>query len=584
MRKLRMRVLAGLLATLFICANANFMSSAEEVKVTKEKYDAYYGGAGDTFLCNQKSIGSKPGTEYYMTYTVEEYKNGGSQAGVIGTSDPTQRYPYDKGNGLMFYKQHAEGDKSNELLKEGYTYLIKFTALKSGFRYVASRAKGETSEYFVLDSKAGDTTKTVKCGYFGIWISGGFTNAKLTNIRFYDKDGNNLGVQSPLKHVPVVKSGVIPKTDNVEHWYTVKAKGTGALQNVALSNKLPLETNKMYIEYTVKYTNSKTNQTGVAFSNQPEKTYPHGNGFLRYEGDGKEYKGNLLLQEGAEYLIILERNEDNFTALVQITKDGKTTITALPSFYGTPDPASAFFSLWFGEGAASDLDFVLENVKMYDANYKDLGVQTNNTGVVIRHHGVLNDYSACQAVYYCKENNSMFALFADKSYVFTSSEGDVKGTYLIKDNKITFQEGKEKEVADYLFKRITTEDGKEYLRLYTYNVSFVADGDNDIETQVLSAKTGYYITEPKAPTYKDYEFDAWCTWDGEEYDLSQVVTESVTLYARWKDGKGATYLSQGNAGKWYTSPYMVIGASAVLLLLAIVGSICILKTGGKKHA
>lgn len=581
MRNLRVRVLAGLLATLFVCANASFISSAEDVKVTKEKYDAYYGGIGDTFLCNQKSIGSKPGTEYYMTYTVEEYKQGGSQAGVVGTSDPKQRYPYDKGKGLMFYKQHAEDDKSNELLKEGYTYLIKFTALKSGYRYIASRAKGGTSEYFVLDSKAGDTTKTVKCGYFGIWISGGFTNAKLKNIRFYDKDGNNLGVQSPLKHVPVVKSGITPKTTKVEHWYTVKGKG---LQNVAISNKLPLETSKMYIEYTVKSTSSKTNQTGVAFSNQPEKTYPHGNGFLRYEGNGKEYKGDFLLQEGAEYLIILERNEDNFTALVQMTKDGKTTITAFPNFYGTPDPNSQYFSLWFGEGSVCDLNFVLENLKIYDANYKNLEVQGNNLGLTIRHHGALTDYSACEAIYYCKENNNMFALFADKSYIFTSADGDVKGTYLIKNNKITFQESKNKEVADYLFKCITTADGNKYMRLYTYKVDFVADGDNEIETQIMSAKNGYFITEPEAPKYKDYTFDTWCTWDGKEYDMSQVVTESVTLYARWKDGNGAIYLAQGNAGKWYASPYVVIAASAVVLLLAIAGTVCILKTGGKKHA
>ena len=374
----------------------------------------------------------------------------------------------------MFYKQHTEEDKTSELLKEGYTYMIKFTALETGFRYVAARAKGDTSEYFVLDSKAGDTSKTVKCGYFGIWIAGGFSNAKLTDVRFYDKEGNDLGVQSPLKHLSVVKSGITPKAKNVEHWYTVKATG---LQNVAISNKIPLETNKMYIEYTVKSTDSETNQTGVAFSNRPEANYPHGKGFLRYEGAGEIDKGNLLLQEGAEYLITLERNEDNFIALVQITKDGETTIMGLPSFYGTPDPESQFFSLWFGEGAVCNLNFVIENLKMYDENFKNLEVQGNNVGLVIRHQGALADYSDCEAVYYCKENKSMYALFADKSYLFTSAAEEEKGTYAIKNNKITLKSEKEKEVADYLFKYITTEDGKVYNRLYTYKVAFVAEGN-----------------------------------------------------------------------------------------------------------
>lgn len=580
MKRIGLQVLACVLA-LVLFSSGSVYASKEKVQMTEKEYDVYYASVYDTYLCNKKSIGSEPGTEYYMTYTVEKSENVGKQAGLVGTSDPTMTYPYDKGMGMMFYKQHAEDDKTNELLKEGYTYFIKFTALRSGFRYVASYAKNNDSEYFVLDNKVMQADKEVKCGYFGIWIAGGITNAKLSHVRFYDKDGNDLGVQSPQKHIPVVTSGITQKATSVDHWYTLKASG---IQNIAISNKIPLTTNKMYIEYTVKATESKTNQTGIAFSNQPEANYPHTKGLLRYEGDGEKYSGDYLLQEGAEYLITLERSEKGFTVLVQMTKDGKTTITSLPSVYGEHDPASRFFSLWFGEGSGCELDFTLENFKMYDENYQNLEVQTNREGVTIRHHGALTDYSDCEAVYYCKEDVSMYALFEDKSYVFTKGSEDKKGTYSINNNKITFAEGENTEEADYLFKQITKEDGKVYDRLYTYKVSFVTEGNEEIETQILSAKTGYYIAEPKAPTYKDYTFDAWCTWDGQEYDMKQVVTESTTLYARWKDGNGVTYLAQGNAGRLLDSPYVVVVVSVAVLALAAVGSGFIIKTGGKKNA
>lgn len=552
-----------------------------EVKMSDEAYEVYYSGARDTFICNKTSVGSEPGTEYYMTYTVESYDRGGSQAGVIGTSEPTAAYPYDMGKGMMFYKQHTEEEKQNELLMEGYTYYIKFTALKSGFRYVAARTKGDSSEYVVFGTKAGQEGVDIKCGYFGIWVAGGWTNATLTNVRFYDKEGNDLGVQSPLRHVPVVKTGNAKKATNVDHWYTVKASKS---ENVAISNKQPLTTDKMYIEYTVKSTESKSTQTGIAYSNQPEANYPHGKGLLRYEGTGENYPGNLLLQEGAEYLIVLERSEQSFTALVQITKDGKTTKTGFPIIVGTHDPESQYFSLWFGEGAQSELNFVLENVKIYDANYNNLEVQGNKTSVTIRHHGAITDYSGCEAVYYCEENNSIYALFADKSFVYTENGSDTKGTYVIANNKIAFAVGDEKDAADYLYKYITTQDGKVYNRLYTYKVTFVAEGSADIEEQTLSAKTGYYVTKPQEPKMDNGTFEAWCTSDGKEFDFDKVVTESVTLYAKWKDGNGNTYLTQEVAGEpWYQSPVTVIVISASMVLAALGGSIAITKMGGRKY-
>ena len=568
-----------LLACVLLTSNVAFAAESD-VKMSNVEYDVYYSGSSDNFLCNKKTIGTKPGTEYYLTYTVDCYQSGGKQAGVVGTSDPKLAYPYDKGAGMLFYKQHAEEDNQNELLKEGYTYFIKFTALKSGFRYVAFRAKGDTSEYFVLDTQISSGESDIKCGYFGIWLAGGWTNAHLSHVRFYDKDGNDLGVQSPRTEAAVVKAGRKDKAKEVPNWYTIKATN---LENLAISNKLPLTTSKMYIEYTVKSTTSTSNQTGIAYSNQPEANYPHSKGLLRYEGTGKNDTGDFLLQEGTSYFITLERSEYGFTALVQLTKNGKTRVTGLPILVGTLEPNAQYFSLWFGEGAKGVLNFVLENVKIYDENYKNLEVQSNKEALSIRRHGALTDYSGCEAVYYCKENNGLYALFANQTFVHTIDSTNTEGKYAINNNKITFDSEDNQVVSDYLYKYITMEDGKVYNRLYTYQVEFVADGDNDITTQTLTAQTGYYAVKPEAPKWKDYTFDSWCTIDGTEFDFNKVVTESTTLYAKWKDADGVTYMSQGNTVKWYGSPVIAIGASVVLLAAATGVSVWIVKAGGKKN-
>ena len=545
------------------------------VKVSKQGYTVYYtAGSSDNFLCNKKTIGSKPGTEYYLTYTVSSCKSVGLQGGVAGTDDPQKSYPYSDNHGMLFYNISEKGSNKNDILLPGYTYFIKFTALESGFRYTVVRAKGDTSEYIVFDSRSVGE-KTAQCGYYGIWLAVGNTYATLSNVHFYDRNGNDLGVWSPKARATVTTGNYLSKNSSIPRWYTIKASGMGSL---ALSNKIPLTTNKMFIEYSVKSTKSKIDQSGVAYSNDPLANYPHGTGMIRYEGKSEETTGDMLLKEGASYIIMLEKTDEGFSALVQMTLNGKTTISVFPSLYGTLNPESQFFSLWFGEGHQTKVDFTLENVKFYDENHKDLEVQSNNSTVMFRRLGALVDYDGCEAMYYCKDKDAFYLLYKDSTYKYSGNDVQGEGTYSVASGKIKFSNRGE---SDYLFKSIKEQNGDVYNRLYTYTVSFVPEG----KVQTLSLKNGYYAKKPGNPTRKDCKFVKWCTIDGKSFDFSKIVTESTQLYAKWKDKDGNEFLetlSVDAKGTVDVARYITITICALLICGAVIGSIFILKGGKKK--
>lgn len=566
---------------IILCYTVSFFSltayAETGVKVSKQGYTVYYtAGSSDNFLCNKKTIGSRPGTEYYLTYTVSSCSAVGIQGGVAATDAPTESYPYAKDHGMLFYNLGEKGSGKNDILLPGYTYFIKFTALESGFRYTAARAKGDKSEYLVFDSRAVNE-KPVHCGYYGIWLAVGNTVATLSNVHFYDKNGNDLGVWSPKHRATVTTGSFLQKDSSIPRWYTIKASG---MSNLALSNKTPLTTKKMYMEYTVRSTKSEIDQSGVAYSNDPLAGYPHGKGMIRYEGKSETANttGDMLLKPGASYIIEIERFDDDFTAIVQMTLNGKTTRSVFPSLYGTCNPESQFFSLWFGEGHQTNVDFTLENVKFYDEYHNDLEVQSNDPTVMFRRLGALVDYDGCEAMYYCKNNDAFYLLYKDSTYKYSSDDVQSEGTYSVASGKIKFSNRGE---SEYLFKSIKESNGDVYKRLYTYKISFVPEQ----KVQTLSLKNGYYAKKPSNPKKKDCKFVNWCTVDGKAFDFKSIVTESTQLYAKWRDKDGNEFLeSLSTEAKQPTdySKYITIAICSVLLCGAIVGGILILKGGKKK--
>lgn len=551
------------------------LAEDNDVKITESEYEVYYPGVPTNFLCNKKTLGSELGTEYYLTYTVESVTECGTQAGLIGTSDPELDYPYTEGKGKMYYQQEAEGSKTNPLFLEGYTYLIKYEVTENGFRYTAAKAKDDEAEYFTLNDEVceGTTVDTkFSMKHLGIWVAGGMTNLKLSHVRFYDKAGNDLGLYSKGNQLVIVQNAYREKDTEIDHRYTIEAKD---LANLAISNAKPLLTDKMFIEYTVRSNASACNQTGVALSNEPKESFPHGTGLLKY------YSDCSLLQEGADYLITLEKIDDSFTALIQITKDGKTTFSTFPWTYGEYNAKSQYFSLWFGEGL-NYANFVLKNVKMYDENKNNLGIQSNNIALVVQHFGEVLDYSGCEAVYYCEENESYYALYANQKLFYTKDAKTVAGTYSISQNVIKMKKNNKTEKCDYLYQCITDSEGNEYDRLSTYKVRFVSGSKEEVDTQTLNITTGYTVQKPSDPILTDCTFEGWCTADGKEFDFDTIVTKSKTLYAKWSDNAGVEYLAVGDGKiqvqRDYT-PYIVIGGCIVFAFVAVAGSALMIRGG-----
>ncbi|MCD7768733.1 MAG: InlB B-repeat-containing protein [Oscillospiraceae bacterium] len=67
----------------------------------------------------------------------------------------------------------------------------------------------------------------------------------------------------------------------------------------------------------------------------------------------------------------------------------------------------------------------------------------------------------------------------------------------------------------------------------TYTVTFDSDGGSEVASQTVTS--GGTADEPTAPTKTDYTFEGWYTEDGEAYDFATLVTENITIYAKWKE-------------------------------------------------
>ena len=91
--------------------------SADEVTPSNEEYTLSFNGVDSVFFGNATPVNAKAGTEVYITYTVDRIREGHNapQHGVIGTDQPSLRYPYTEG-GVVCYSDDAP------ILEQGYTY------------------------------------------------------------------------------------------------------------------------------------------------------------------------------------------------------------------------------------------------------------------------------------------------------------------------------------------------------------------------------------------------------------------------------------------------------------------------------
>lgn len=564
-KKTLKKVLSFALCCLILCSSFP-VYAAETITPSKKEYTIEISDANCTFFGNEKQVDFSVGKKYFLTYTVDKVKNNETvQSGMVVTEDHDQNYPYN--GGTMHY------DTKSLLMDEGYTYFLRFEMTKDGMQYIAAKAKDGENNYiqFPIDFAGKEPQK----GYFGIWTGEGSTlTASLSHVRCYDEKGNDLGVYgATTRGVMVIEDGILDPNTKMEHSYEFSLKDA---QTVAISNSRRTSSKVMYIEYTVQNVTAEgLTQSGVMDTNMPKAAYPYGEsrGLLRYNQHVAPEQSPMLV-DGASYVVRFEKTDSDYSVMIKRILNGAEDYISCTSYYGE-FMDGGYFSLWFGEACQLTADFV--NVKCYDEAGNNLAIQTNQ-GVGIKHRGNLEDYSQCEAIYYCVKNNTFISLDdeCNASKWIDGEETSAAGTYYINAAKLYLTIGEEEEEFDYVFDSFKDEKENKYVRLRDVKVKFVSGvlGGEEIENVTVTAKDGYKVSKPSNPTKKNNTFKAWCLSDGTEYDFDKVVTESLTLYAKWQDGDGNEYIATEVFGENSLATGIVImGSLAIVAGTAIVGTI-----------
>ena len=152
--------------------------------------------------------------------------------------------------------------------------------------------------------------------------------------------------------------------------------------------------------------------------------------------------------------------------------------------------------------------------------------------------------------------------------------------YVVENNALTLNLKEETKEYEYWYLFIRDDAGNKYVLLKDC-VATVVTGTEEY-TQSVTADNYFKIVEPKKPQLKGNTFVSWCLGDGTEYDFDSVVMESVTLYAKWRDGHGNEYLAteyQVDAGAKNFDVYPIIAFLICVLLVAstVVGVKVLLK-------
>lgn len=566
------KVLAGFVAiVLAIPMFIGYAQTAEAVTASKTDYDAFIKGR-QVYLCNKEPVDSKNGSEYFLTYTVKSVGKQSQRHAIAVTDDCKKDWPFEDG-GFMRYS-----DTQQHLLQEGATYFMKIKVATGGFRYEITRAKGDKVEELILEEYYGKHEEQTK--FFGLFFDGN-TEAELTRIRCYDANGKDLGVQ--LANNGVNLNRLVLKTDE---WLKKDKKIATSYDvtvtnqyNVGISNLRIPTTKKIYMEYTVESADYLLSEEGVVLSDAPQREAVYEFGVYRYNRFEEKQKQVSLLEVGASYIICMEYTDEGFSHYVQKTKDGKQTRYMFYDEYKPNfDGRAHYYSLFFGNGGKALATFHLTDFKCYDDNKNNLGVQCNKSFVVKSMNGI-EDYAGCEAVYYCEKTGDSFALYADQSIKFTKGGVEEQGTYQVSDNVITIKFAATTKTFDYLYRKITDDEGNEYRRLYNYKVTFVTGTDDEIPAQELSNKLGYFVMRPTDPKKDGKKFEGWYTKKGKSFDFDKMVTESITLYAKF-EGEKLPIAKVDTA-----SSFWLIGGIALAVIAAgTVTTLVIVRKGKKRES
>lgn len=566
----RKRILVCISLVCLMVFGTALSAFAADVTPSDVNYTVTYTDSMDVFLCNRKALSGGAGTEMYLTYTVESVdKMEADQHGIVGTDAPTMAFPYMDGGVLQY-------NFDKKLVEEGYTYFYKFVTVGDNVECTVSRIKGNESEYHEFTAEYGD--KTDKYTHFGIWLGRAPLTAKLVNVRCYDKNGNDLGLQlTKGKNAVVTATDPLWTNKEIYNTYNVKVENQ---KNTAISNQFAPKTDVIYMEYSVKSAESSVYQSGVFQAQTMRESYPFENGRGMYMNSFHEDNGNGdLLVPGAHYLIKFTRYADSYAVSVQRTYDGKREFLTFDDQYGVYVKDASFYGLFFGEGYDFVSNFELTNVKFYDSENNNLGVQLN-VPAVVKGFGEIENYEPCAASYYCEKENSLITLYADRTVKKHADGEEETGQYQIHSGVITMTFGDEAESYDYAYCLFSRDDTL-YRRLYNYTLNFDTGSEEKVEAQAFNYENGYMARLPKEPILEGNTFEGWFLSNGAAYDFEKVVTKSDTVYAKWSDGGTKEYVTVSGQSS-NIAPVVSIVVSTVLLVATTIICVGILNKNNKK--
>lgn len=596
-KKTRNMLYALLTAVIVITSVPGQTANAEtEKKVShgKVSYSISVNESYGCFIGNADPVEVKPGKKYFLTYTIDSVaSNTLLGMGLIVTKDNQAADIYGEDTGFMKY---ADKDQNMDTMFEvGYTYLISYEMQEDGFHYKVAKAKGTHSEYIDLgDVGKNIISKEIKDGkYFGIFLNGAenYQNqkrcmtAEFSRVYCYDEDGNDIPVTA-TRNATVYRPKQM-KEKSTAHYYEFCLQDA---TNIYIANRKEAVGSVMYLSYDVEnVVKQSVAMNGFVVCSIPTEVYPWNHGVLGYE----DYKigESPLLRSGAHYLIRIEKKSDGVSANVKCTYNGKEKYFGWDAklFMENYDrTAMNYMGIFLGQGYESFVSADFKNVRCYDENGNNLGIQTNQPELKINHYGELEDYSMCEAVYYCKNNRTFFFLEDESSIGRLSTDSVTEwGTYSIDDDtrKMNVHLSGKDMTFDYKYTLFTDDEQNQYVRMKDNKVIFVT-GDQT-EEQMATAENTYRIAKPENPVKDGNVFKEWCLGDGTVYDFDTVVTEATTLYAKWIDGDGNEYLAtsaqtQGNEPGSISPIVISVAVSTVLVAMA---SICIamIIRKGKQH-
>ena len=136
--------------------------------------------------------------------------------------------------------------------------------------------------------------------------------------------------------------------------------------------------------------------------------------------------------------------------------------------------------------------------------------------------------------------------------------------------------GDETEIFDYFYSSFTDRDGQRYVRLNESTVTFHWEfmGGDVIETAKVTAEDGFKVTRPDDPVKEGKTFSCWKTGDGKQYDFSEVVTDTIDLYASWEGEDQWTMTGISGVESNTAAPAVVAAVCVALIGLTAVVIVC----------